>query len=206
MPNWQKSMRPDIKSRFQTYHDLLLKWQKSVNLIAPSTLNNAWDRHFEDSLQIVQYVPKEAKNVADIGSGAGFPGLVLAITRPDLKVQLIDSDSKKATFLSVVSRETNTTNVTVHTVRVETILPTLMVDVVTARALASLTELLDLTESQWGRSQAPADLVFLKGADSQKEIDLARKDYVFDVQAHMSQTSDNARILCISGVSKTPVA
>lgn len=195
-------MQPDIKARLQTYHDLLLKWQKSVNLVAPSTLPDVWARHFEDSLQIVPLVPADAKIVADIGSGAGFPGLILAIARPDLKVHLIDSDSKKGTFLSVVSRETGATNVSVHIGRVENILPTLRVDVVTARALAPLSDLLALTESQWPQTQ----MIFLKGADSQNEIDLASQGHRFDVTAHVSQTSDNARILCITNVAKKQIA
>jgi len=190
-----------IQTRLRIYHDLLLKWQKSVNLVSPGTIPDAWERHFEDSLQVIQYIPADAKTLIDIGSGAGFPGLVIAIARPDLKVHLIDSDSKKATFLSVVSRETNQTNLTVHTGRIEQVLPTLNGDVVTARALASLPELLVLTQSHWSRG-GNESMIFLKGADSQKEVDLARQSYNFDVQAHVSQTSENARILCISGVSE----
>ena len=191
----------DIQKNLRTYQDLLLKWQKSINLVSPGTIPDIWARHFEDSLQVVQYIPADVKTLVDIGSGAGFPGLVIAIARPDLKVHLIDSDSKKATFLSVVSRETNQTNLQVHTGRIEQVLPTLKADVVTARALASLPELLDLTQSHWGRD-GNESMIFLKGADSQKEVDLAHESYDFDVQAHVSQTSENARILCISGVSK----
>jgi len=190
-------MQPNSQQRLQTYLGLLQKWQKSVNLVASSTLEDAWGRHFEDSLQIAALVPQNV-TVADIGSGAGFPGLVLAIARPDLKVHLIDSDSKKTTFLSVVSRETQLKNVVVHTGRIEDILPTLKANIVTARALASLDVLFGLTESQWKH----AFFVFLKGADSQKEIDMARVGHDFDVTAHPSQTSENARILCISNVRK----
>ena len=81
--------------KLKIYHDLLLKWQKAINLISPKTVDDSWVRHFEDSLQIMDDIPMGAV-LADIGTGAGFPGLVLAIARPDLKVHLIESDQKSA--------------------------------------------------------------------------------------------------------------
>jgi len=86
-------MQPDNKLKI--YLELLLKWQKAINLISPATLDKAWDRHFEDSLQLLDYIPDSVKSICDIGSGAGFPGLIIAISRPNLDVSLIESDVSK---------------------------------------------------------------------------------------------------------------
>jgi 16S rRNA (guanine527-N7)-methyltransferase len=193
------NLESDIKQHLQTYHDLLRKWQKTVNLVAPSTLDDAWSRHFEDSLQMVDLIPPEAKVLADIGSGAGFPGLVIGLARPDLEVHLIESDSRKGVFLLTVSRETGASNVHIHTDRIESKLPSLRVDVVTARALAPLTQLLALSRSQWDR-ESPATLLFMKGAEWQKEVDSAKSDYMFHVNQNPSKTDTSAAILCITNV------
>jgi len=89
----------------EVYHALLLKWQAAVNLVSPKTLDEAWQRHFLDSVQLLSSIDADVKTIADIGSGAGFPGLVLALCRPDLEVHLIESDMKKCQFLSTVLRE-----------------------------------------------------------------------------------------------------
>ena len=197
-------MQPDIRAKLQTYQDLLVKWQKTVNLVSNSTLADAWKRHFEDSLQILDCIPEGTKVLADIGSGAGFPGLVIAIARPEIEVHLIESDARKCAFLSTVSRETGASNVRVHTGRIESVLPEIQAQVVTARALAALPDLLGLTESQWGR-ESPASLVFPKGVDWQKEVDLASVDHSFDLAVKPSKTASSAAIMCISGVKRLTV-
>lgn len=195
-------MQPDIRAKLQTYHDLLVKWQKSVNLVAPSTIGDAWNRHFEDSLQLVSLIPNDAKTLVDIGSGAGFPGLVIGIARPDVKVTLVESDSKKCTFLLAVSRETGAQNVDVVHGRVEEVLPGTRFDVVTARALASLGDLFDLTESLWNceSSKKGPLLIFPKGEDWEKEVELTRRDQYFEWSAKPSKTARGAAILCITNV------
>ena len=120
------------------YYGLLLKWQKTINLVSPSTLDDAWNRHFEDSIQVVSYIPENMKILCDIGSGAGFPGLVIAIERPDIQVHLVESDSRKCAFMRTVSRETNLSNVTIHNDRIENVIGDIDADYVSARALASL--------------------------------------------------------------------
>jgi 16S rRNA (guanine527-N7)-methyltransferase len=187
------ALSPDIQAKLKVYQDLLLKWQKSVNLVAPSTLAEAWARHFEDSLQLCDLIPQNAV-IADIGSGAGFPGLVIAIARPDLKVHLIESDSKKCAFLLAVSRETGAKTVDIHQQRIEDVLPGLKVDFITARALAPLTDLLRLCASQ-----PHATKLFLKGEAWPKEVEMARADHVFDVVPKPSKTEPSAAILCIAG-------
>ena len=94
--------------RLAIYERLLRQWQKAVNLVAPSTLGEIWHRHFADSAQLAALVPPTAKNLADLGSGAGFPGLVLAIMLADragFRVRLIESGQRKAAFLAEVSRQ-----------------------------------------------------------------------------------------------------
>lgn len=200
-----KNLPPDAAAdaRLRVYHALLLKWQKAVNLIAPSTVDDAWARHFEDSLQILPILPESAAVLADIGCGAGFPGLVIALARPDLKVNLIESDSRKGAFLLAVSRETGAKNVNHFNERAESALKNIRADVVTARALAALPQLLAWTESQWGRADDPATLVFPKGEGWQDEVDDARAaGYDFDVEATPSRTQAGAAILCITHVRR----
>ncbi len=191
-------MQPDILARLHVYRDLLLKWQKSINLVAPSTLSDVWNRHFEDSLQMADLIPSNAV-VADIGSGAGFPGLVLAVARPDIRMTMIESDNKKGTFLWTVSRETGVNNVDVRVERIESVLPGLEAGIVTARALAPLPKLLELTRSQWNREN-PANMLFMKGSDWAKEVEMARVDHDFDVSSKPSKTGAGAAILCITNV------
>jgi 16S rRNA G527 N7-methylase RsmG len=107
-------------SRLQAYHDLLVKWQKAINIVSPKTLDEVWSRHFADSAQLAERIPQNAK-VADLGSGGGFPGLVLAIMRPDLEIHLVESDLRKSEFLKNVSRETKSA-ARVHNDRVESVL------------------------------------------------------------------------------------
>lgn len=136
----------DALARFGRYVELLAKWQAAINLVAASTLGDSWGRHILDSLQLAGYLPDGAVSLVDLGSGAGFPGLVLAIAVPRLAVHLIESDQRKAEFLRHVSRETSTP-VTVWARRIEDVAATgLKADVVTARALAPLAQLIDISE------------------------------------------------------------
>jgi len=90
----QPDLSSDIRERLEAYHALLLKWNPVINLVSKNTIADAWQRHFVDSIQIEQYVPEKAKVYADLGCGGGFPGLVVAIMRPDLDVHLIESEGK----------------------------------------------------------------------------------------------------------------
>ena len=182
-----------LEDRLATYEALLRKWQASINLISNSTVNDIQTRHFDDSLQILPLIPETAKIIVDLGSGAGFPALPLAMARPDLEVHCIESDHKKCTFLKNVSRETLCGNLTIHCGRIESVLPGLSPDLLTARALASLSQLLD-----WG-GMTPA--LYLKGRQWREEVEQAQKTRRFDYQATPSQTDSNAAILWINPVS-----
>lgn len=193
---------PKLSGPLLTYKELLLKWSKAVNLVSPSTLHEADTRHFDDSLQLLPLIPEGVKTVFDLGSGAGFPGLVIALARKDLSVHLFESDQKKCAFLSTVSRETDTP-VLIHNERIENVdkSRTGIPDVITARALASLSELLGLSEVWWeGNPQVV--LIFPKGAKAAEEVAEAQKKFVFDLVLTPSRTDKVAQILTLTRVAR----
>ena len=139
----------DLRHRLKIYADLLVHWQKTINLVASSTLPHLWTRHIGDSLQVQAAVP-DALHWVDLGSGGGFPGLVTALVlagRPGCEVHLVESDKRKAAFLRTVARETAAPAI-IHPERIEVFVPayTGRVDAVSARALAPLPQLLVFAE------------------------------------------------------------
>jgi 16S rRNA (guanine527-N7)-methyltransferase len=187
--------------RLESYESLLAKWNPAINLVARGTINEAWSRHFIDSAQIFALSPPDARKWLDIGSGGGFPGMVVAIIaaelRPDLKVTLIDSDLRKAAFLGEVARQTGV-GVTVTASRAEE-LPPANADVMSARAFAPLTTLLSLAERHLGASGRG---LFLKGARHEAEISDALETFRFDLQKVPSQTDPQAVILSVGGITR----
>jgi len=150
--------------KFSHYLALLEKWQKKINLVSHRTMQMAWQRHILDCGQLASYIPDGAKTILDVGSGAGFPGLVLAIMT-DCSVDLVESDQRKAVFMTTVIRELGLT-AKVHNSRIES-LPKLMPDVITARALAPLYKLLKLIDKHFH----PACVcLFLKGVSVEQEL------------------------------------
>jgi 16S rRNA (guanine527-N7)-methyltransferase len=150
--------------KFEAYLTLLKKWQRRINLVAKSTLAGAWQRHILDSGQLVAYYPPQTRHILDVGSGAGFPGLVLSIMG-GVTVDLVESDQRKAVFLSTVIRELGLP-AKVHNQRIEN-MPKLYPDVITARALAPVPRLLNLIETQLSSSCV---CLFLKGASVEDEL------------------------------------
>ena len=159
----------DLAERLQVFEQLLLKWQPKMNLIAPSTLRSIRTRHIEDSLQVADVLPNALRWI-DLGSGAGFPGVVTALRLRDQEgavVHLLESDHRKCAFLREVSRETQA-RVEVHRGRIEEILPTLPeVDAISARALASMITLVEMTLERLEKGSVG---VFLKGQDVGSEL------------------------------------
>ena len=159
----------DLAERLQVFEQLLLKWQPKMNLIAPSTLRSIRTRHIEDSLQVGDVLPNALRWI-DLGSGAGFPGIVTALRLRDQEgavVHLLESDHRKCAFLREVSRETQA-RVEVHRGRIEEILPTLPeVDAISARALASMITLVEMTLERLEKGSVG---VFLKGQDVGSEL------------------------------------
>ena len=177
----------------------LRRWQAIKNLVGPATLDQIWDRHIVDSLQLLSLVPG-ARTWIDLGSGAGFPGLVLAIAGAErgLKVHLVESNSRKCSFLRHVSRLTGA-GATVHEARLETVVPNFIgkADVVSARALASLSLLLEWTEPLL---KAGTIGLFPKGRDAEIELTEARKRWTFEPDVLPSLTDSEARILRITSI------
>ena len=187
--------------RLECYLALLRKWNPAINLVSKSTLDHAWGRHFVDSAQIYKHAPDNWMTWTDLGSGGGFPGAVIAILahelRPAARVTLVESDQRKAAFLRSVLREAGVAGEVVAK-RIEDI-PQLGADVVTARALANLTKLLELAEYH-GRSGSA--FLFPKGANWQKELTQAQESWSFDYSAITSETDPSAIILKIGGLAR----
>ncbi len=182
----------EVEGKLKIYDTLLHKWQKTINLVSRNTLEESWARHILDSVQIEAHVSREKSLVYDLGSGAGFPGLVLAILRPDVEMHLIESDQRKCSFLKAVSRETGV-SVTVHNERIEeTKLPS--PDIITARALAPLDKLLGYCQP-WKRKGMQA--LFLKGETYRGEIDQALKLYDVECSIVPSKTSFSSALVKI---------
>ena len=150
--------------KFRAYLTLLEKWQRRINLVSKSTLADAWQRHILDSGQLAAYYPPQTRQILDVGSGAGFPGLVLAIMG-GVTVDLVESDQRKAVFLSTVIRELGLP-ANVHNQRIE-VMPNLRPDVITARALAPVPKLLNLIETQMSTECV---CLFLKGESVKDEL------------------------------------
>ena len=180
--------------RFETYGALLERWQERVNLVGPGTLADIWRTHFLDSGQLWPLAPKSAKKWLDLGSGAGFPGLVLAILGAP-EVHLVESNQKKAAFLREAARITAAT-VIVHSERIEN-LPPFPVDVITARALSRLDTLV-----QWAHPFAHAGTValFPKGQDVDVELTETSKSWIIDIERHESRSDARGVILCVRGL------
>lgn len=193
----------EMAEKLRQYHALLLKWQEKINLISPNTVSSAWERHFIDSAQLAPLLPEGAKNLYDLGSGAGFAGMVLAILCPGLNVTMIESDAKKCAFLSTVSRETATpvaiVNKRIEATRDELPAP----DLVTARALASLPELFSYVWP-WAQEKPELGLIFPKGAQAEAEIKAAKAaGWTFKAALTPSKTEAGAQILTITKLGKT---
>ncbi len=194
MTIYAPALSSNVRDRLDLYHALLIKWQKRINLVAPATMEAAWDRHFIDSLQLLSALGDGVKTVVDFGSGAGFPGLALALARPDVHVHLVESDEKKCEFMRTVSRETQIP-VTIHTQRIEAV-PPFYADMITARALAPLPLLLSYA-LPFVQMNPSCRLVFLKGETWAEEVAVSRETYDFAIQDRPSATNPKARVLSI---------
>jgi 16S rRNA (guanine527-N7)-methyltransferase len=187
--------------RLTRYADLLAHWQRSTNLVAASTLPGLWSRHFADSAQLLT-LAQNARLWLDLGSGAGFPGLVIAILeagRPDFRMHLVESNRKKCAFLAEVARETAAT-VEIHAMRIEDLAKSterLEPDVVSARALAPLPRLFELAAPFFGPNTRG---LFLKGEEADIEVEAARRDWDFSARLHQSLTSARSRIVEVTGL------
>lgn len=192
-------------SRLEAYAALVRRWQPAKNLVAPSTLPRLWSRHMADGAQAFAALPT-ADRWLDLGSGAGFPGLVTAILladRPGAHVTLVESNGRKAAFLSTVARELRLP-VTVRSDRIESLAergepPLDRIDAVSARALARLDLLLALA-APWLLNGAAA--VFHKGQDFASELDETTQSWAFDLIKHQSKTDPDGCIAVLTHVRR----
>lgn len=182
------------------YEALVKKWNPRINLVSKSNLENLWDRHIVDSLQVVRCADLPVRWV-DLGSGGGFPGLVAAIVakeeNPDCHVTLVESDQRKGAFLRTVIRECGL-SASVISQRIEKVDP-LSAQVLSARALADLSLLFEFAEQHLG---VGGICLFPKGATWKKEVESAREKWSFDVDPITSFTNPEAVILKVRGVAR----
>jgi len=181
-------------ARLEALVETLLHWQKAINLVSRATLADVWTRHVLDSAQLAPLIPNGASTLVDLGSGGGFPGLVLATLRPELEVTLIEADARKSAYLGEAARKMGLPKQPKLVVsRIETA-PPANADVVTARALAPLGQLL-----AWAapHKSDPAICLFHKGKGWQAELTEAMKDWEIEYTPQPSVTDSDAVILRI---------
>jgi 16S rRNA (guanine527-N7)-methyltransferase len=186
-------------ARLTAYEALLRKWQQKINLVGPSTVDQIWQRHFADSLQLMPLIPENAQKWVDLGSGAGFPGAVAALAGFPGEVYLIESDKRKAAFLQAVARETGRA-ITVLAERIENVAASrkIAADVISARALAPLVKLLEFS-APFVTPKSCA--LFLKGRDWQAELAAAERDWLFQAEIFPSRTDTDARVIKLTHIT-----
>ena len=187
--------------KLKTYQELLLEWQKKFNLVSNSSLQNVWERHFEDSAQLFKYIPEGAENLIDFGSGAGFPAMVIAIMAaektPYLKVTMVESIKKKTLYLNEVAVKTGV-EVDIKNDRIEN-LPLKNYDVITSRAMASL---VDLLKYAYPFCCENTICIFPKGRSYAAELADAHKKWRFKCVIEQSSVSEEGKILIITNIVK----
>ncbi len=188
----------ETMERLEAYAALLVAWSGRINLVGRTTLDDLWRRHFLDSAQLLSLIPPGAGSVVDLGSGGGFPGLVLAILGA-VGVELVEADSRKAAFLREAARITGA-NVTVRGCRIEAV-PARAADVVTARGCAPLERLLPLAERFIGPRTT---CLFLKGVRAAEELTAARKAWTMTAALHSSRADPAGSIVLLQQVVREP--
>lgn len=196
----ESTLRNELNVSRETFADLelfaelLKKWNKSINLVSKTTIDELWSRHFLDSAQLWQYKPKELETWLDIGSGGGFPALVIAILAkrqmPNLSFHLIESDMRKCVFMRNVSRETSL-KVNIHNDRIENI-KNISADVISTRALAPTDKLFDFSHKMLKKNGI---CLFLKGKSYATELEKAQESWMFKSKIHKSLSQDGSIIL-----------
>ena len=188
--------------KFEIYHKTLLKWQNSINLISNSTLDNIWVRHFIDSGQLYRFTQNINGNILDFGSGAGFPGLILAMMGNN-NINIVESDQKKCTFIREVAMLSKT-NIKIYNCRIED-LSFLKPNLIMARALAPLNKLIKYVENYmekrpYNLKKFP-NLLFLKGKSYKNELLEISKTRNLDYKIYQSISDELGKIVYISKVN-----
>ncbi|SEA83100.1 16S rRNA (guanine(527)-N(7))-methyltransferase RsmG [Rubrimonas cliftonensis] len=191
----------ETELRLNAFRDIVLRWSSAINLVAPGTLPQFWTRHVLDSAQLILHAPAGAESWLDLGSGAGFPGLVVAALAkeraPSMTVTLMESDARKCAFL-IAAAQTMEVDVVILRRRIESG-PALASDIVSARALAPLPKLLELA----ARHVAPRGVgLFLKGAGVDDELALAAREWRYTVTRAPSLSDDGGAILKMKEIGR----
>ena len=194
----QTGVSRETMGRLEAYAALLAAWSGRINLVGRSTLADPWRRHFLDSAQLHPLIPPEARSLVDLGSGAGFPGLVLAILGVR-GVELIEADRRKATFLREAARIAGV-EIVVRACRIESVAPH-AADVVTARGCAPLERLLPLAERFIGPNTT---CLLLKGARTEEELTAAGNAWTMTVSRHPSRSDPGGTVLSLQQVVREP--
>jgi 16S rRNA (guanine527-N7)-methyltransferase len=185
-------------ARLEAYAELLTRWSQRINLVGRDTVADLWRRHILDSAQLQAFVRDRARSMIDLGSGAGLPGLVLAILGVP-GVEVVEADSRKCAFLREAARIT-AAPVTLRPCRIEAV-PPHPVNVVTARACAPLDRLLGLAEP----FLAPdSECLFLKGERVEEELTLACKHWTITRSLHQSRSDPRGVVLRLQQVAREP--
>lgn len=192
----------ETETRLDRFVELLLEWQAKTNLVAPSTLATLWTRHIADSVQLLTVVPS-AKIWVDLGSGGGFPGVVLACAlaeTPGARVHLIERNARKAAFLREALRMTNAPG-TIHLADIGHVVDRITdpVDCVTARAVAPLHQLIGFAEPLVKRG---AKALFPKGQDVEAELTEATKYWNIEPRLHASRTGGHGWIVELDQIER----
>jgi len=187
----------EVLARLEAYVALLGKWQAKINLVGRDSLKDAWRRHILDSTQLQPLLPKSAKIVADIGSGAGLPGLVLAIiTEPGgPEFHLIESNAKKCTFLREANRITKAGAI-IHHARAEDLI-NIKADIVVARAVSSLEKLLEYAKPLLKKD---GQCLFLKGQKWREELTKSQKNWIINASTTQSLSDPSGMVLKLEGI------
>lgn len=187
--------------RLRAFENIVLKWTSKINLVSRQDREVIWDRHILDSLQIYDVAPDIFSHWVDIGSGGGFPGVVVAIlseaSHPQSKITMIESDARKAAFLRAALRETGAKGVVIND-RIENV-PPQNADVISARALTELSGLMDLA---YPHMSAGGTCIFPKGAKWRTELSEAKSKWMFDHMVATSNLDPSAAILSIKELSR----
>lgn len=189
----------ETQDQLDAYQEILIRWNTKINLVSPSSIPELKSRHIDDCLQISAYAKPDKGIWADLGSGGGLPGIVLAIvfaSRP-ISFILLESDQRKATFLRSAIRDLGLSNAEVRNSRIEAVEP-LNAAYLSARALAPLPRLMPYLDRHLARN---GQAWLMKGEKWQAEVDEARQHWKFRIEPIASRTQTGAAILKISEVS-----
>lgn len=200
--NLQSEFPPNVLEDIKSWQALLEKWNNRINLVSKEAMGDFWGRHALDSWQLWDFVPETAQSLLDLGSGAGFPGLAMAIgckSRGSGTVTLVESAGKKASFLKTVIRELDLP-ANVHAGRAED-LAARPYDVITARAFAPLPRLLSYAQPFWGEGTIA---LLLKGQNAEKELTEAAKAWEYDVESTPSRSDETGFVLKLRNLKARP--